>query len=184
MIQNIYDIPLKSIDGKETNLSQYRGKTLLIVNVASKCGFTPQYEDLEKLYKNLQPQGLEILGFPTNDFLKQEPGSDKDIASFCSLTYGVTFPMFSKISVKGKEQHPLFKLMTTKKPIAINYVGRSPFKKILFRLLGGTSSEVQWNFEKFLVSTEGEVLERWASEVSPSDPRFIQRIKQSLSNVV
>lgn len=180
MPQKIYDISARTIQGETITLNKYAGKTLLVVNVASKCGFTHQYADLEQLYQKYHSQGLEILGFPTNDFLKQEPGSDQDIAQFCSLTYNVTFPMFSKITVKGHETHPLFKFLTQKKPLATHYEKRSVLKKLFFRVLGGKTSEVQWNFEKFLISAQGEVIDRWSSEVSPADPRFTEKILKNL----
>lgn len=178
--KDFYSIRAQTISGENISLKQYQGKTLLIVNVASKCGFTPQYKDLESIYKKFQAQGLEILGFPTNDFLKQEPGSDSEISQFCSLTYGVSFPMFSKITVKGDQAHPLFKWLTAKFPRAENFEKRSLLKKLFFRFFGGPPSEVQWNFEKFLVSPKGEALARWGSEVSPADPRLTEEIKKNL----
>jgi glutathione peroxidase len=112
MSQSVYDIPVKTIQGNDTTLNQYQGKVLLIVNTASKCGLTPQYEGLEKLYKEKKEQGLEILGFPANNFLAQEPGSDEEIQEFCSLNYQVNFPLFSKISVAGEDKHPLYQTLT------------------------------------------------------------------------
>ncbi len=125
MSEPIYDIPVTSIDGTATSLSAYKGKVLLIVNVASKCGLTPQYEKLEKLYEDNSASGLEVLGFPANNFKGQEPGSDAEISDFCSLTYGVKFPMFSKISVLGKDQHPLYGKLTLSQPAA---TGDGPFR--------------------------------------------------------
>ena len=133
---------------KRSPLADYRGKVLLIVNTASKCGFTPQYKGLEELYQKYRKQGLEILGFPCDQFGHQEPGSDKEIRSFCELNYGVTFPLFSKIEVNGKNQHPLYKHLKAE--------------------AGGIfGDDIKWNFTKFLVSREGKVLDRFASLTSP-----------------
>src|SRR5476649_70766 len=128
MTESLYDIPLKKIDGTTGNLAAYRGKVLLVVNVASKCGLTPQYEGLEKLYQDRHAEGLEVLGFPANNFKGQEPGSDAEIKEFCSLTYDVKFPMFSKVSVVGADQHPLYQTLTSTQPDA---TGDSPFRERL-----------------------------------------------------
>jgi len=146
---DVYTFKVKTIDGKETSLQDYQGKVLLIVNVASKCGFTPQYEGLEKLYKKYKDQGLEILGFPCNQFGAQEPGTEADIQSFCSLTYGVDFPMFSKIDVNGTNAHPLYKYLTTEKP----------------GILG--TEAIKWNFTKFLIDKQGEPVKRYGSADKP-----------------
>lgn len=148
---SIYDFEVNNIKGKSVSLADYRGKVLLIVNTASKCGFTPQFTGLEKLYTELKGQGLEILGFPCNQFLKQDPGSDSEISEFCSLNYGVTFPMFSKIDVNGDEAHPLYKFL----------------KSEAKGLLG--SENIKWNFTKFLVNKEGEVVKRYAPNTEPKD---------------
>lgn len=150
MTSNIYNIPLKKINGEEVNLEQYKGKVILIVNTASKCGFTPQFEGLEKLYKEFQDKGLVILGFPSNQFLHQDPGSNDEINQFCSLNYGVTFPMFAKIDVNGADTHPLYKTL----------------KKSAKGLMG--SEKVKWNFTKFLVNKEGEVVKRFPPTTEPS----------------
>src|SRR5476649_1435661 len=126
MSQTIYDFPVKSIDGAPLTLEQFKGKVLLVVNVASKCGLTPQYEGLEKLYENKRAEGLEVLGFPANNFKGQEPGSDAEILEFCNTTYDVKFPLFSKISVVGADQHPLYRTLTTTQPDA---TGDSPFRE-------------------------------------------------------
>jgi glutathione peroxidase len=148
---SIYDFEVSSISGKKVGLADYQGKVLLIVNTASKCGFTPQFTGLEKLYEELHAQGLEILGFPCNQFLKQDPGSDSEISEFCSLNYGVTFPMFSKIEVNGDNTHPLYRYL----------------KSEAKGLLG--SENIKWNFTKFLVNREGKVVKRYAPNTEPKD---------------
>jgi glutathione peroxidase len=145
----LYEIDAKTIDGATRKLRDYAGKTLLIVNVASKCGFTPQYAGLEALYKKYADKGLVILGFPCNQFGAQEPGSESEIASFCSATYGVTFPMFAKIDVNGEKAHPLYKLLKHEAP----------------GLLG--SEAIKWNFTKFLIDKSGKVVKRYAPTDAP-----------------
>jgi len=146
---NVFDFSAKLNNGEEKPLADYRGKVLLIVNTASKCGFTPQYKGLEELYKQYRPQGLEILGFPCDQFGHQEPGSDQDIRSFCELNYGVSFPLFSKIEVNGENEHPLYKYL----------------KSEAGGLLG---DDIKWNFTKFLVSRDGKVLDRYAPVTTPA----------------
>ena len=148
---SIYDFDVNTISGKKVPLADYKDKVLLIVNTASKCGFTPQFSGLEKLYKELHEQGLEILGFPCNQFLKQDPGSDSEISEFCSLNYGVTFPMFSKIEVNGDDTHPLYRYLKTEAK----------------GLLG--SEKIKWNFTKFLVDRNGKVIKRYAPNTEPKD---------------
>ena len=150
MSEDIYSIPLKKINGDEVSLEEYKGKVLLIVNTASKCGFTPQFEGLEKLYKRYVDKGLVILGFPSNQFLHQDPGSNDEISEFCSLNYGVTFPMFGKIDVNGPSTHPLY----------------ATLKQSAKGLLG--SEKVKWNFTKFLVDKEGNVVKRFPPTTEPS----------------
>lgn len=149
----IYDFTIKDIDGKEIDFAGYAGKNLLIVNTASKCGYTPQYGDLEKLHQT-HGNNLTILGFPANNFLWQEPGSNEEIASFCQKNYGVTFKMFSKISVKGKDQHPLFQWLQSK-------TGKIP----------------SWNFCKYLVNKNGDEVKFYSSDVSPLDPTITELLK-------
>ena len=146
---NIYTFSCRGPDGEEKSLSTYEGKVLLIVNTASKCGFTPQYEDLENLYKKYSSLGFEVLGFPCNQFGSQEPGSDKEIKEFCSKNYNITFPVFSKIDVKGSGAHPLYKYLTSKKP----------------GLMGFES--IKWNFTKFLINKSGEAVKRFAPNTKP-----------------
>jgi glutathione peroxidase len=152
----LYDLVVDTIDGRPQPLERYRGKTLLIVNVASQCGFTPQYLGLEKLYRRYQKRGLVILGFPCDQFGHQEPGNEAEIKEFCSTTYDVTFPLFAKLHVNGPEAHPLFVLLKAERP----------------GVLG--SQAIKWNFTKFLVSASGEVLKRYAPTDTP------ERIEQDL----
>jgi len=151
MSSSVYDFSVKNIEGKEVKLSDYQGKVILVVNVASKCGFTPQYKDLELLYKEYHQKGLEILAFPCNQFGAQEPGDENEIKNFCSLNYDVTFPMFSKIDVNGDGAHPLY-----------NYL-----KESLPGVLG--TKAVKWNFTKFLVDKEGHPVKRYAPTDKPLD---------------
>ena len=149
-MSNLYDVEVKTIDGENQTLASYEGKHLLIVNVASKCGFTPQYEGLEKLYRDFKDQGLVVLGFPCDQFGHQEPGDENEIKNFCSLNYNVTFPMFAKIEVNGPGTHPLYQhLKTSAKGI-----------------LG--SEAIKWNFTKFLVDPQGNVVKRYASATTPA----------------
>ena len=145
----VYDFEVNLLNGDPVKLGEYRGKALLIVNTASQCGFTSQYGGLEKLYEKFKASGLEVLGFPCNQFGKQEPGSSEEIAEFCSVNYGVTFPMFEKIDVNGKDTHPLYQYL---KREARGVLGSEPIK---------------WNFTKFLVNREGEVVERYGSTMKP-----------------
>jgi glutathione peroxidase len=147
---SIYDFTVKNIHGKDVKLDAYKDKALLIVNTASQCGFTPQYKGLEALYQNLHGKGLEILGFPCNQFGAQEPGSEKEIESFCEVNYGVTFPLFAKVDVNGGDAAPLYRHLKAAKP----------------GLLG--SEAIKWNFTKFLVDRKGNVIERYAPNVEPA----------------
>jgi glutathione peroxidase len=157
----LVDISLKDIDGKPTSLKAYQGKVLLIVNVASKCGYTPQYQGLEALYRKFKDQGLVVLGFPCNDFGAQEPGTSEQIKQFCSSKYDVTFPLFDKLHVKGPEQHPLYAALT----------GRdSPFP-----------GDVKWNFGKFLIGRDGKILKRFDSGVKPDSAEMTKAIEEALA---
>jgi len=159
---SLAEIPFKTMDGKETSLKAYVGKVVLIVNVASRCGHTKQYAGLETLYKDLSNQGLVILGFPCNDFGGQEPGTNEEIAQFCSATYNVTFPLMDKIHVKGPEQAPLYAALT------------GPEAKF--------PGDVKWNFGKFLINRQGQVIARFEPGVKPEDPEFQDAIKAALAN--
>ncbi|NNM57965.1 glutathione peroxidase [Acidocella sp.] len=180
MADAIYDIPLKSIEGKAANLGDYKGKVLLVVNVASKCGLTPQYEGLQKLYAEKHDAGLEVLGFPANNFREQEPGSEAEIASFCSTTYDVQFPLFSKISVAGADKHPLYQALTAARPQA---EGGDAFRTRLegFGIATNPAPEVLWNFEKFVVGRDGEVVARFTPDVAADDPRLRAALDAALA---
>jgi len=180
MSQNLYDIPLKSIDGAPLTLGQFKGKVLLVVNVASKCGLTPQYEGLEKLYERKRAEGFEVLGFPANDFLGQEPGSEAEIQQFCTLTYDVKFPLFSKVSVVGEAKHPLYHALTGAIPDA---VGEGPMRDRLkgYGITANPAPEVQWNFEKFLIGRDGRVAARFAPDVAADDARLLGAIDAELA---
>lgn len=177
---DIYDIPLKRIDGTPVTLEAFKGKVLLAVNVASKCGLTPQYESLEALYRQKSGEGLEILGFPANNFLAQEPGTEEEIVNFCSTTYDVTFPMFSKISVVGADKHPLYDIFTAAQPDAVS---AGPMRERLekFGIPVSPKGEVLWNFEKFLIGKTGDVVERFAPDVTADDPRLVAAIERELA---
>ncbi len=156
------DFTLNSIDGQAAPLSQYKGKVVMIVNVASKCGYTPQYAGLEALYEKYKSQGFVILGFPANNFGAQEPGTNEEIKTFCSRNYNVTFPMYAKISVKGADKHPLYQFLTDKQA--------NP----------ATGGEIQWNFTKFLVGKDGKVAARFESAVTPESPEVAAAIEKAL----
>lgn len=160
---NILRHTMKDIEGNDVNLSDYLGKVVLIVNVASKCGFTDQYGPLEALYKKYKDQGFVILGFPSNDFLRQEPGTDQEIKAFCTLNYGVTFPMFSKIAVRGKDEAPLYQDLTEKKT--------NP----------NFSGGIKWNFTKFLIGKDGTVVDRFAPTTKPDADKVIAAIDKALA---
>jgi glutathione peroxidase len=173
-------IALKRNDGSPVSLADYRGQVLLIVNVASKCGLTPQYEALEALYRDRKADGLTILGFPANNFRGQEPGTDAEIASFCTSTYDVTFPLFSKISVTGEDTHPLYQALTQAVPEAIGE-GTMRARLAGYGIETGSPGEVLWNFEKFLVGRDGNVIARFAPDVAPNDPRITGAIDTALT---
>lgn len=176
---SVFNIPVNTIQGTATDLKQYAGKVLLIVNVASKCGLTPQYEGLEKLYTEKKAEGLEILGFPANNFLAQEPGTDAEIQEFCSLTYNVDFPLFAKISVAGDDKHPLYQTLTQAIP---ERIGEGPWWKDLvdYGLTPNPKPEVLWNFEKFLVNKQGEIVARFAPDITADDARIVDAINAEL----
>ena len=160
--RSVLDFTMKSIDGGNVPLDTYKGKVLLIVNVASKCGLTPQYAELQELYETYGDCGFVILGFPANNFKSQEPGTNPDIKTFCSLNYGVTFPLFSKISVRGKDRHDLYTFLT----------GKDTNPEF--------SGAIKWNFTKFLVSKKGQVINRFEPKTTPSSPDVVQAIEQAL----
>jgi len=174
-------IPVLTIDGQPSSLAAYAGKVRLIVNVASKCGLTPQYEALERLYRKYRARGLEILGFPANEFGAQEPGTDVEIQQFCSTHYDVTFPLFSKIVVKGTNQHPLYSALVTAQPHAQE--AGSDFRSNLARHGFGVDSpsDILWNFEKFLVNRAGEAVARFAPDVTPDSDLLVSAIEAELA---
>ncbi len=182
MTTPIEQIPVKTIDGAPATLGGYAGKVRLVVNVASKCGLTPQYEGLEALYQKYSAQGLEILGFPANEFGAQEPGTEAEIKDFCSTKYDVTFPMFAKIVVKGEGQHPLYAALTHDKPEAKGLPG-SGFKAKLvgYGIKLGAPSEILWNFEKFLIGRNGQIVERFAPDVPPNAEMVVDAIERELA---
>ena len=180
MTTALQDIPVTRIDGSPDTLGAHAGKVLLVVNVASKCGLTPQYAGLEKLYEDQRAAGLEVLGFPANDFGAQEPGTDAEIVEFCSLTYDVRFPLFSKISVLGAGQHPLYAALTSAQPTAIGADGmREQLKG--YGIVPANEVDVLWNFEKFLVGRDGRVLARFAPDIAADDPRLVAAIAAALA---
>ena len=160
---SVYQFEPENIDGEVTPLSTYEGKVLLIVNTASKCGFTPQYEGLQALYEKYKDEGLVVLGFPANNFGGQEPGTDEEIKQFCRVNFDVGFPMFSKVSVKGEDIHPLFDYLTKSEEAEF-------------------SGEIKWNFEKFLVDREGNLIHRFRSKVKPQSDELVNAIDQALNS--
>lgn len=160
---SVLDFQVKDIDGNDVDLSKYRGKVLLLVNTASQCGLTPQYEGLESLYEKYKDQGLEVLAFPANEFGMQEPGSNEQIKTFCSTKYNVTFPLFSKIVVKGEGIHPLYQFLTSE--------STNP----------GHAGEISWNFAKFLVNRKGEVVARFDPKVKPETPEVQAAVEKALA---
>lgn len=173
------EIPLKRIDGAPDSLAAHAGKALLVVNVASKCGFTKQYAGLEALYAAKSAQGFEVLGFPANDFGGQEPGSEAEIAEFCSATYGVNFPMFTKLVATGPQKHPLYAALTEALPEALDGAATAA-NLARYGIKPGAPGEILWNFEKFLIGRDGRPLARFASGVTPEDPRLIAAINEAL----
>ncbi|HEY1653252.1 MAG TPA: glutathione peroxidase [Acidimicrobiales bacterium] len=159
----LYDIPIHTLQGADTKLRDYAGKTLLLVNVASKCGLTPQYEGLERLQKQYGDRGFSVIGFPSNQFLGQEPGTAEEIAQFCSATYGVSFPLMEKIDVNGDERHPIYAELTEKADAE------------------GNAGDITWNFEKFLVSPKGDVVARYRPQVEPEDSVIVGDIEAQLT---
>ena len=180
---DIQQIPLKTIKGADASLADYAGKVVLAVNVASKCGLTPQYEGLEKLYAEYKDKGLVVAGFPANDFGAQEPGDNDEIATFCTTNFGVEFPMFEKIVVKGEGQHPLYHYLTTTKPSATMKEGGTLITRLKDKgLISGKENDIHWNFEKFLVNKKGEVVDRFSPELDPMDPVIVKAVERELAN--
>ena len=176
-----HDFTVTAADGSDVSLSDYKGKVLLIVNVASKCGLTPQYEGLEKIYEQYKGQGLVVAGFPANDFKAQEPGTNEEIVTFCTTNYGVKFPLFDKITVVGAEKHPLYKALIDAQPKAVS-VSEVPWREKLkgYGIETLPEPEILWNFEKFLVSRKGEVVKRFAPDTQPDAPELVSAIETEL----
>jgi len=183
MQNTILDTDVTTIDGEVTSMQPYAGNVLLIVNVASKCGLTPQYEQLENLQKTWHQQGFSVLGFPCNQFLGQEPGSEEEIKTYCSTTWGVTFPMFSKIDVNGEGRHPLYQKLIDAAPTAVAPADRGGYERMASKGRAPRyPDDILWNFEKFLVGRDGKVLQRFSPDMTPEDPILVQTIKQALAN--
>jgi glutathione peroxidase len=178
---SIYDIPVAKIGGEPASLAEFKGKVLLVVNVASKCGLTPQYEGLENLYERFCGQGLVVAGFPANDFKEQEPGTNQEIQSFCTLNYGVKFPMFSKIAVTGPEKHPLYAELIAAQPQAKGDPAAWAAVLKQHNIDANPAPELQWNFEKFIVSRTGEVAARFAPNTAPDAPELVAAIETELA---
>ena len=182
MSASVYEIPVRRITGEDASLAEFKGKVLLVVNVASKCGLTKQYEGLEKLYKQYKDKGLVVTGFPANDFNGQEPGADTEIHSFCTMNFGVEFPMYSKIAVVGAEKHPLYTALIAAQPKAISLSEVSWREKLKgFGIAPNSEPEILWNFEKFLVSRSGQVVARFAPDTEPDAPALVTAIEAELA---
>ena len=161
-MSSLHDIPLKTLDGQDTSLGELKGKAVLVVNVASKCGLTPQYAGLEKLHEQYAGRGFSVVGFPCNQFGGQEPGTEEEIATFCSTTYGVTFPLMEKIDVNGPDRHPVYEELTKVADAE------------------GKDGDIRWNFEKFVLSPEGEIVARFSPMVTPEDDKLVATIEEQL----
>jgi glutathione peroxidase len=182
MTASIYDIPVRTLEGAETTLGEFKGKVMLIVNVASKCGLTPQYDGLERLYKDFKNKGFVIAAFPSNDFKQQEPGTSEEIRTFCTMNYGVDFPIFEKVPVVGPEKHPLYAALIAAMPQAL-CLSDTPFRERLkgYGIETAPAPEILWNFEKFLVSKDGEVVQRYDPDTDPLNPTLTTAIEAELA---
>lgn len=182
MNQSLYDIPLNRLDGAPITLAAFKGQVLLIVNVASQCGLTPQYSGLEALFERYREQGLQILAFPCNDFASQEPGTAGDIQDFCTTNYGVRFPLFEKIRINSEARHPLYAALIKAQPFGTAPANSDLRDKLAqYDLLPKQDSDVLWNFEKFLVGRNGEILSRFAPDMTPDDPILLAAIEAALN---
>lgn len=180
-MSDIETIPVNRIDGTPATLGDHHGQVRLVVNVASKCGLTPQYEALEAVQQRFADSGFTVLGFPSNDFAGQEPGTPEEIVEFCSTNYSVSFPLFDKISVVGPEQHPLYRELTHSIPAAAGDPGAFRERLRGFGMTPNEEPDILWNFEKFLVNKDGEVVARFAPTMTPDDPAVIAAIESALS---
>ncbi|MFT2788750.1 glutathione peroxidase [Serratia sp. T13T92] len=182
MSNPIYAIPLQTIENQSTTLNAYAGKVLLVVNVASECGLTKQYEGLEKLYETWREQGFAVLGFPSNEFLGQEPGSNEEILAFCRGTFGVQFPMFAKIEVNGEGRHPLYRELIAAQPEAVVPEGSGFLERMSSKGCAPKhTGDILWNFEKFLIGRDGQVIQRFSPDMTPEEPQVSEAIKQALA---
>lgn len=179
---SLYQTELVTLDGDKTTLAHFQGKVLLVVNVASKCGLTSQYEQLESLQKAWQDKAFSVLGFPCNQFLEQEPGTNEEIKTFCSTTYGVTFPMFDKTDVNGELRHPLYRQLVAAQPEAERPAGSGFLERMESKGRAPKApGDILWNFEKFLINKQGEVIARFSPDMTPDDPIILKRIEQALA---
>lgn len=179
---SLYDIPVRRIDGGSASLADHKGNVLLVVNVASKCGLTPQYADLEEIFEKFRERGFAVLGFPANQFAGQEPGTNTEIQEFCQTKFQVKFPMFEKIIVKGEGQHPLYRELISQFPSAEQKPNGTLRKTLDQHGLGPTNdTDIMWNFEKFLVNRRGQVVGRFAPDIAPKDPALTAAIEAELS---
>lgn len=189
-MESLYEIKVRTLGGDDADLSRYRGKVLLIVNVASRCGFTPQYKGLQELYEKYRERGFEILAFPCNDFAGQEPGSEAGISSFCETRFAVQFPLFGKIQILGESIHPLYRFLQEKDlpltvPRSIMSMGFNLFKTGYFAIRKtkpASPNAVQWNFQKFLIDKHGRPAANFASAMKPLDPQLTRRIEKELAD--
>ena len=177
---SFFDLDATTLDGRVEPLSVYGGKVVLAVNTASECGFTPQYAGLEKLFETYRDQGLTVLGFPANDFKEQEPGTDAEIASFCSLNYGVQFPIFSKIAVTGEAKHALYQWLIAAQPVTEERAGVETMLRG-HKIEPTSAPEVVWNFEKFLINRQGEVVRRFAPAITAEAPELMAAVQKELA---
>jgi glutathione peroxidase len=177
----IQSIPIETISGESTSLADYSGQVLLVVNVASKCGLTPQYEGLESMYERYHDQGFEVLGFPANDFRGQEPGTNEEILEFCQATYAVRFPIFAKVAVTGAEKHPLYASLTEAAPHASGDPEAHRERLRGYGIQANEDPDILWNFEKFLIGRDGAVLARFAPSVTPEDASLVKAVEDALA---
>lgn len=181
MHQSLYDIALKSLDGRALTLTEFEGQVLLIVSVASRCGLTPQYAGLESLFRQYRGRGLQVLGFPCNDFAAQEPGSAGEIQDFCTTNYGIDFPMFEKLNINSVPRHPLYAALIAAQPEAVFPAGSDFCEKLAgYGCSPKQAGDVLWNFEKFLVGRDGRVVQRFSPDMLPDDPAMLTAIEAAL----
>jgi glutathione peroxidase len=181
LVASLQSIAIETISGEPTSLADYSGRVLLVVNVASKCGLTPQYEGLESLYERYHDQGFDVLGFPANDFRGQEPGTNEEILEFCQATYSVKFPIFAKIAVTGADKHPLYAALTEAAPHASGDPETHRERLRGFGIQANDDPDILWNFEKFLIGRHGSVVARFAPSVTPTDPMLVEAVEDALA---